>query len=146
MLTAMVPHLVASSASPLALDAVTRRKMLATYVLVVCLASVTMAVGAPYVVRFLFPASYEAAGTYIAWISLARCFHGMSRVVLELSFFQTEHFRRIALLSLVVSLAYTAMTLALLEAFGGIGAGMGLAAGHGLWMAALLLGRRWLVR
>lgn len=146
VLTAIVPTLVAhhslSPSGPHALDARTRRRMAAGYVLLVCLSSLGLAAVAPFLIGFLFPSAYGAAVPFIAWIACARCFHGINRITQELSFFDTDHFRRIALVSLLCALCYVAATLLLLDRYGGIGAGMGLAAGHGLWLLALLPLRR----
>lgn len=146
ILTAIVPYMVAHHASPMAVDRRTRRYMVATYVLLVCCASLGMALIAPYLVGFLFPVAYAAALPYVGWVALARVFHGVNRVNQELSMFDTDSFRRIALVSFCIALAYVVLTLMLLKIYGGVGAAMGLAVGHGIWMLVLFFGRPWLIR
>ncbi len=148
ILTAIVPNMVAhhKQSKTHALSAAMRQKLALGYVLTVCAAALGLAVIAPLLVGVLFPPAYQAAVPFIAWIALARGFHGINRINQELSFFDTDSFRRIALVSLFAALVYILVTLGLLKAYGPIGAGMGLAAGHGMWMAALVVARPWLIR
>lgn len=148
ILTAIVPHMVAHHkiSKVDALDVATRRRLASGYILVVIIASLALALLSPLVVGLLFPESYQPALPFIGWIAVARCFHGINRINQELSFFDMDSFRRIAGVSLGAALAYVVVTLTLLRIYGPLGAGMGLAAGHGLWLVALVVAKPWLVR
>ena len=141
ILASMLPHLVAPAGSEHAFTPEMRRRNLLYYVGLVGLASLGIAVVGPYVVYWLFPANYAPAAAFIAWLALARFFHGLNRMVQELCFFNTERFRTIAFISLFMSLVYVWLTVVLIREFGSIGGGMGMAAGHALWLAALLIYR-----
>lgn len=146
VLFAIVPHMVALGGSPMAVGADARRKLAVTYVAVVCVTSAALVAVAPTMVAVLFPPAYAEAIPFILWVAVARCFHGMNRMHQELSFFHADSFQRIALVSLVVALCYVPVTLWLIGQHGPVGAAMGLAAGHGVWLGTLLVGRHWLVR
>lgn len=145
-LTALIPYMVAHGKSPFVLDARTRRGLAMAYGLMVCMASAGLALVAPFLVGLLFPDAYGAALPFIGWIALARCFHGINRIHQELSFYGTDNFRRVAVASLCCALIYAPAALVLMGMYGPVGAAMGLAFGHGLWMSVLFLGQRWLIQ
>jgi O-antigen/teichoic acid export membrane protein len=145
ILSAISPHLVASDTSPLAMSIPQKRKIVFIYVLGVCAMSIAVVLAAPFVVTWIFPVAYEAAIPFIAWIALARAFHGFNRILQEMSFFYFENLKTISLVSLVASFGYVVITLLLLDAYGPMGGCMGLAAGHLLWLVSLLA-TRWSVR
>ena len=148
ILMALLPHMVAhhKQGNAHGFDRVTRRAFALGYIVLICVTSVGLVVIAPFVVGLLFPAAYGAAVPFIGWIALARCFHGINRINQELSFFDTDSFRRIALVSFFAALLYVLLTLRLLQVYGPLGAGMGLAAGHGLWLLLLFGARPWLIK
>lgn len=138
ILASLLPHLVAAPGSEHAFNAEQRRRSILYYVLLVGAACAGIALVGPLLVHWLFPKNYAPAVAFIGWLSLARFFHGVNRLVQELCFFNTERFRTIAYLSLCMALGYVWGTVFLIREYGSIGGGMGMAAGHALWLAVLL--------